>query len=62
MEQEPDTTNVLYMDEYRKARWMAELKRSRNLGQLALFNGEYENPAQLILFPDSSGDVPDPAA
>lgn len=62
MESEPNTENVLYMDEYRKARWLAELKRSRDLGQMALFNGEYELPGQLILFPVSTGEVPDGAA
>ncbi len=54
METEPDTQNVCYMDEYRKARWLSDLKRARDAGQMALFGVELENPGQLILFPVAS--------
>lgn len=59
METEPNTENVVYIDEYpelKKRVWLRRLAESR-LGQLALFP---EDPAQLILFP-VEGD-PDGAA
>ena len=59
METEPNTENVVYIDEYpelKKRVWLRRLAESR-LGQLALFP---EDPAQLILFP-TEGD-PDGAA
>jgi hypothetical protein len=61
MELIPDTTNVVYMDEYRQAKWRAELKRARRLGGVAVFNQEYSEPGQVIAFP-SPEDEPDGAA
>ena len=62
MEQKPDTENVVYMDEFRRAKWLSELHRARDMGQIALFNMEYDNPAQLFLFPMRSEGDPDGAA
>lgn len=61
VEAEPNTENVLFMDEYRRAKWLAELKRSRDLGTVAVFGNQYDQPAQIIQFP-VSGEVPDGAA
>lgn len=59
----PGEENVLYIDEYRKAKWLAELKRARRTGQMALFGAELTDPGQLILFPTpESPENPDPAA
>lgn len=49
------------MDEYRQAKWRAELKRARRLGGVAVFNQEYSEPGQVIAFP-SPEDEPDGAA
>lgn len=60
MEGEPDTTNVVYIDEYpelQKKVWLRRLNDSRALGQLALFP---KDPGQLVLF--RSPEDPDPAA
>jgi hypothetical protein len=49
---EPDTENVVYIDEYpelQKRVWLRRLHQQRNMGQLALFQSD---PAQLLLFPD----------
>lgn len=62
MEHEPNTENVVYMDEYRKARWISELNRARDMGQIALFNQDYEHPGQLLLFPTPGEGEPDGAA
>lgn len=61
METTPDTTNVVYMDEYRRARWLAELKRAREIGGVAIFNREYPQPAEIVQFP-AQEDLPDGAA
>jgi hypothetical protein len=50
-EQEPNTDNVCYIDEYpelAKRCWLRRLNAQRQMGQLALFR---EDPNQLILFP-----------
>lgn len=49
MENEPDTDNVVYIDEFKRERWLHNLRVSRELGQLALFPND---PAQLMLFPE----------
>lgn len=51
MENEPNTENVHYMDEYpelKKRVWLRRLDAQRRMGQLLLFR---EDPDQLILFP-----------
>ena len=51
MENEPNTENVHYMDEYpelKKRAWLRRLDAQRRMGQLLLFR---EDPSQLILFP-----------
>jgi hypothetical protein len=63
MEQEPDTENVVYMDEARKARWLRQLDDARNIGGVATFNFEYTDPAKVIPFPRKDDDpTPDGAA
>ncbi len=60
METEPNTENVVYIDEYpelKKRVWLRRLDQQRNMGQLALFRAD---EAQLLLFP-MEGD-PDGAA
>lgn len=55
MELVPDTTNVVYIDEYpelKKRVWLRRLAAERS-GQMALFP---DNPGQLVLFPDSEFD------
>lgn len=50
-ETNPDTDNVVYIDEYpeiEKRLWFKRLDAQRRTGQLALFS---EDPGQLILFP-----------
>ena len=61
MENQPNTENVVYLDEYRKAKWLSDLKRARDTGQVALFGQELTEPAQLLLFP-AREDGPDGAA
>ena len=59
MEATPDTTNVVYIDEYpelQKRVWLRRLAAERT-GQLALFRGEGDN---LIIFP--TDQTPDGAA
>lgn len=61
MEQEPDYTNVVFIDEYpelAKRSWLKRLDRDRGIGQLALFT---RDPGQLLLFPETD-ETPDPAA
>lgn len=61
MEQEPDYTNVVFIDEYpelAKRAWLRRLNHSRAVGQLALFP---KDPGQLLLFPEQEG-TPDDAA
>lgn len=58
MELVPDTTNIVYIDEYpelKKRVWLRNLATQRS-GQLALFA---EHPGQLLLFPDP--ELPDGA-
>lgn len=61
-EQEPNTENVCYIDEYpelAKRCWLRRLDAQRRVGQLALFR---EDQAQLILFPiDGEGETDAPA-
>lgn len=61
METTPDTTNVVYLDEYRRAKWLTDLKRTRTIGGIAIFNQEYAVPAEVIAFPSAEGE-PDGAA
>lgn len=61
-EGEPDTTNVAYMDEYRRAKWMSELNRARKAGGVATFGAMHDDPAEVIPFPRKPDDEPDPAA
>lgn len=61
METEPDTTNICYMDEYRKARWTAELKRAREAGGVVVFGAMHDELAQVLPFPVQEG-TPDDAA
>ena len=61
MEQEPDYTNVVFIDEYpelAKRAWLRRLDNDRKIGQLALFP---KDPGQLLLFPEQEG-TPDGAA
>ncbi len=64
MEREPDTTNVVYMDEARKARWLRQLDDARDIGGVATFNFEYSDPAKIIPFPrtEEQPEPPDGAA
>ncbi len=62
MEQEPDTENVLYLDEYRRANWLRKLEDARNIGGIATFNFEFDDPAKIIPFPRTPDDEPDGAA
>lgn len=60
METAPDTENVLYMDEYRRAKWTAELRRARESGRVAVFGAVYETEAAVLEFPEQR--PPDDAA
>lgn len=62
MESEPDTENVVFMDEHRKALWLRKLEDARKLGGVATFSFEYAEPAQIIPFPRTPEDTPDGAA
>lgn len=65
MEQEPDTENVVYMDESRRARWLRQLEDARKIGGVATFNFEYKEPAKVIPFPERDNNEtggPDDAA
>jgi hypothetical protein len=62
MEEEPDTTNVVYLDESRKARWLKQVEDARRLGGVATFNFEYDDLADVIPFPRKPDDTPDGAA
>lgn len=55
---EPDTSNVIFLDEFPK--FIERHKTKHALGQLTLFANS--NPGQLILFPERVGDLPDAAA
>lgn len=60
-EQEPDTENVVYLDEYpelRKQVWLRRLHAQRHLGVISI-GGE---PADVISFPKNPDDTPDGAA
>lgn len=57
MEGEPDTDNVVYLDEYPEARkrvWLRRLHAERHMGVIAL--------PQIIPFPRDPEDDPDGAA
>ena len=56
MEQEPDTENVVYMDEYPH---LTERARLRRMGQLTLFSSDMGNTT-LTLF--ELPEPPEPAA
>lgn len=58
MEQEPNTENVVYIDEYPH---LAEKVRLRRMGQLVLFESEMGNTT-LTLFEMPEGSPPDGAA
>lgn len=62
MEQEPDTENVVYMDEHRKARWLRQLDDARAIGGVATFNFEHTELAKVIDFPTPPEIPPDGAA
>ena len=62
IEREPDTENVVYMDESRRAKWLRQLEDARNLGGVATFNFEHKEPADIIPFPIKPDDEPDGAA
>lgn len=51
MEDEPD--NVVYIDEFKRERWLARLDASRKVGEVAVGNVTviYSEPAQVIPFP-----------
>lgn len=55
--------NVIYIDEFRRERWLLKLEIARDMGGVAVFNAE--NPdgevADVIPFPGKEGD-PDGAA
>lgn len=57
----PDTENVVYMDEARKAKWLRLVDDARKVGGIATFNFEYDEPAKIIPFPDKP-EPPDSAA
>lgn len=62
MEQKPDTTNVLYLDEFRREKWLTNLRRAREIGQVLLFNQENATDAQVLSFPVRVEGEPDGAA
>lgn len=66
MEREPDTENVSYLDESRKAKWLRQLEDARKIGGVATFSFEYDEPAKVIPFPrrqeQEEGGPPDGAA
>lgn len=62
MEGEPDTTNVYFMDEARKALWLRKLEDARKIGGVATFSFEHDEPADVIPFPRKPDDEPDGAA
>lgn len=61
MEAKLNTENVLYLDEYRRAKWMVELKRARDAGGIAVFGAMHDELATVIPFPVQEG-TPDDAA
>lgn len=61
MEAEPDTTNLVYIDEFSSERWLLKLQVARESGQLAIFNADFKHPGQLLLFPEQP-TPPDTAA
>lgn len=62
MEGEPDYKNVVFMDEARRAHWLRELHRARELGTIAVFGHEPDKPADVIPFPRKPDEPPDGAA
>ena len=62
MEAEPDTTNIVYLDEHRKFRWLRVLEEARQIGAVATFNFEYAEPATVLPFPIPEQRTPDGAA
>lgn len=62
MEPQPDTENVIYLDEFRRAKWHVQLQQARALGQVLLFNQTRPEPALVLTFPTSYEGTPDGAA
>lgn len=62
MELEPDFDNVLYIDEGRKDKIMRQLNLARKSGQVAIFNAERDQLADVIPFPRRYEEPPEPAA
>lgn len=56
MENEPDTTNVVYIDEYpelAKKVWLRRLAQERNVGNVVMLDMQRD---KLIIFPTQGGD------
>ncbi len=58
MEGEPDTENVVYIDEYpelAKKVWLRRLAQERNVGNVVMLDMQRD---KLIIFPTPEGDAP----
>lgn len=56
MEQDPDTSNIVYLDEYRREHWLRELERARVAGRVMISNPAYNTPAVVYQFPERTPD------
>lgn len=62
MESGPDD-NVIYIDEFKRDRWLLRLRVAREMGQVILDKGKpVTGEAQIIPFPKKPNDPGDPAA
>lgn len=51
---------LVYIDEYRRERWLARLEAARQMGTVAVFNADLGQDATVLSFPEQSD--PEPAA
>lgn len=56
MESKPDTQNVLYLDDYRREKFMTKLRAARESGEVAVFGALNEGLAEVIEFPQYTPD------
>ena len=57
-----EADNVIYIDEFRRERWLLKLHLARETGEIAVFGSLHDQDATVIPFPDRSEPEGDPAA
>ena len=54
--------NVVYIDEFRRERWLLKLRLARETGEIAVFHSQQDGLATVIPFPERPEPDPEDAA